>query len=245
MDDAAADARQHLAQALDVDQALGGVDAGAAQQRIGKRWKFNGASAESELLCSGAAGAASDHITRCVVAPHDFELTCRLHWNSQVDPLEWALYPLGMEPVQFSDAVRLTELSSSQLREWCGKRALFQPAVPARGPGRLALFSWQDLIALRVFREITLVFGGKATSWALGIKDFRHRLDGQFFPSLWGKSAVFSDQHTAALSTSSGVPLSSAVLIVPLDPHLSKIMDGAPSNEAQGQLPLVTRVGPR
>lgn len=147
-----------------------------------------------------------------------------------------------METVQFSDALRLTELSESQLREWCGKRGLFQPTVPARGPGRLALYSWQDIIALRIYREIVSVFGGRASGWTVGIADLRRRLDGQFFPNLWGKSAIFTDQHSATL----GPPytmLPGAALIVPLDPHLRVIANRATPEELQGQLPLVTQLG--
>ena len=148
-----------------------------------------------------------------------------------------------MELVQFSDALRLTELSESQLREWCGKRGLFQPTVAARGPGRVALYSWQDLIALRVFREVFQTFGGRASSWAAGVAEFRSCLNGQFFPSLWGTGAIFADQQSARLGTLSSVPANGAVLFVPLDPHLEIVADQATPDELQGQLPLVTQVG--
>ena len=149
-----------------------------------------------------------------------------------------------MEPVQFSDAVRLTELSESQLREWCGKRGLFRPTVAPRGPGRLALYSWHDLIALRVFREVISVFGGRASSWSAGIADLRGQLDGQFFPNLWGKSAIFANQHSAIIGTLSATALSSAALLVPLNAHLAVIANGASPEYLQGQLALVTQVGP-
>ena len=148
-----------------------------------------------------------------------------------------------MGPVQFSDAIRLTELSESQLREWCGKRGLFQPTVPARGPGRLALYSWQDLIALRVFREVFQVFGGRASSWAVGIGELRSCLSGQFFPNLWGRGVVFPNKCSAYLSSLSTLPSSGALLFVPLEPHLAAISIRATPEELQGQLPLVTRVG--
>lgn len=160
-----------------------------------------------------------------------------------LDPLKWVEYPFNMELVQFSDALRLTELSESQLREWCGKRGLFQPTVPARGPGRVALFSWHDIIALRVFREVVLVFGGRASSWAAGVADLRQRLDGQFFPSLWGKSAIFANQQTAIIGMTLSASFSGAALIVPLDAHLTVITSGGTPEELQGQLPLVTQVG--
>ena len=148
-----------------------------------------------------------------------------------------------MEPVQFSDALRLTELTESQLREWCGKRGLFQPTVAARGPGRVALYSWHDLIALRIFREIFSVFGGRASSWAPGIGDLRSHLEGQFFPSLWGKSAIFTDQRSAFLGIHSNIQMSRPALFVPLDPHLTVIAERATPEELQGQLPLVTPLG--
>lgn len=148
-----------------------------------------------------------------------------------------------MEAVQFSDALHLTELSESQLREWCGKRGLFQPTVPARGPGRVALYSWQDLVALRIFREIFSVFGGRASSWAAGIADLRRQLDGKFFPSLWGKSAIFTDQRSATIGTLSTAPLIGTALIVSLDPHLAVIANRATPEDLQGQLPLVTQLG--
>lgn len=147
-----------------------------------------------------------------------------------------------MDPVQLSDASRLTELSDSQLKEWCGKRGLFQPTVPARGPGRVALYSWQDLVALRVFREIFQVFGGRASSWAPGIAELRSCLSGQFFPSLWGKAAIFQDQNSAYVGLFSSLPPKAAALFVPLDPHLDVISNKATPEELQGQLPLVTQV---
>jgi hypothetical protein len=148
-----------------------------------------------------------------------------------------------MEPVQFSDALHLTELSECQLREWCGKRGLFQPTVPARGPGRVALYSWQDLIALRIFREIFSVFGGRASSWAPGIGELRRCLNGQFFPSLWGKCAIFTDQRSAILGTLSTAPSAGAALFVPLNPHLVVVANRATPEELQGELPLVTQLG--
>jgi hypothetical protein len=147
-----------------------------------------------------------------------------------------------MEQVQFSDALRLSGLADSQLREWCGKRGLFQPTVPARGPGRLALYSWHDIIALRIFREIFSTFGGKASGWAIGIADLRGKLEGQFFPNLWGKSVVFIDQSTARVERIGSIERMGAVLIVPLDPHLAVLADGSTPDDLQGQLPLVTSV---
>ncbi|RRH90108.1 hypothetical protein EH240_33450 [Mesorhizobium tamadayense] len=155
-----------------------------------------------------------------------------------IDAFKAASYPFVMEPVQFSDALRLTQLSESQLREWCGKRGLFQPTVAARGPGRVALYSWQDLISLRVFGEVFSVFGGRASGWAIGIADLRQRLDGQFFPNLWGQAALFASQHSAELVTVRSVSLHAAALVVPLDPHLAHLAEHAATNQFEKQMPL-------
>lgn len=163
-------------------------------------------------------------------------------FQEDVDRVKWVLYLLSMEPVQFSDALVLTGLSESQLREWCGKRGLFQPTVPARGPGRVALYSWQDLIALRVFREIVSVFGGRASGWAAGVVDLRRCLDGQFFPNLWGRAAVFTDQNSAKVDAVAARTLTVAALIVPLDPHLAVLANRSTSEDLQAQLPLFATV---
>ena len=148
-----------------------------------------------------------------------------------------------MELVQASDALRLTGLSDNQLREWCGRRGIFQPAVPARGKGRLALYSWHDMVALRILREIFTGFGGRASSWAGGINTLRRELDGQFFPALWGKAAIFPDCRSATIAPVTNGPHSAAVLIVPLDPHLKVLIGPTAPKDMQSQLPLVSSIG--
>lgn len=158
--------------------------------------------------------------------------------RGHIDAYKGASYPFDMEPIQFSDALRLTQLSESQLREWCGKRGLFQPTVAARGPGRVALYSWQDVISLRVFGEVFRVFGGRASGWATGIAHLRQKLDGQFFPNLWGQAALFASQRSVELVSVRSITLHSAALVIPLDPHLAYLADDAAENELEKQMPL-------
>lgn len=148
-----------------------------------------------------------------------------------------------MVPVQFSEALDLTGLKESQLREWCGKRGLYRPTVPARGSGRMALFTWQDIVALRVFRQITTDFGGHAAQWADGVAKLRHHLDGQSFLRLGGKAALFTDRFTVTLGPLSDASGARPILTIPLDPHLARIAAQAPPEAFQGELPLVTRIG--
>jgi len=147
-----------------------------------------------------------------------------------------------MEFLQFSDVRRLTELSENQLREWCGKRGLFQPAVPARGPGKVALYSWQDVVALRVFREIVVEFGGRASSWSPGVAELRCCLERRFFPNLWGSAAIFQSQKIVHIGQKPDFLDAKPVLFVPLDPHLEVIVHQATPAEMQGKLPLIVPV---
>lgn len=148
-----------------------------------------------------------------------------------------------MELVQSSDALRLTGLSDNQLREWCGRRGIFQPAVPARGSGRLSLYSWQDIIALRILLEIFTIFGGRASRWAVGIRNLRALLDGQFYPSLWGKAAIFTDRNSVLIGDASEISHPTTVLIVQLDPHLQVLASPSAPGELQSELPLLASFG--
>ena len=149
----------------------------------------------------------------------------------------------AMELVQSSDALRLTGLSDNQLREWCGRRGIFQPAVPARGSGRLSLYSWQDIIALRILLEIFTAFGGRASRWADGIRNLKELLDGHFFPSLWGKAAIFTDRNSVLIADASSISHATTVLVVQLDPHLKALVSPSALGELQAQLPLLASVG--
>ena len=147
-----------------------------------------------------------------------------------------------MELVQSSDALRLTGLSDNQLREWCGRRGIFQPAVPARGSGRLSLYSWQDIIALRILLEIFTAFGGRASRWAGGIRNLKELLDGHFFPSLWGKAAIFTDRNSVLIADASSISHPTTVLVVQLDPHLKVLVSPSTPGDLQAQLPLLASV---
>lgn len=107
----------------------------------------------------------------------------------------------------------------------------------------MALFTWQDIVALRVFGQITTDFGGHAAQWADGISKLRHRLDGQSFLRLGGKAALFTDRFTVTLEPTSDASGASPFLTIPLDPHLARISAHAPPEAFQGELPLVTRIG--
>lgn len=124
-----------------------------------------------------------------------------------------------MKLVQASEAIRLSGLTAHQLREWCGRRAVVVPDVPAAGRGRHALFSWQTILSLRILNELHDRFGTEVSAWRQAIAGCQEVLRGRSFPSLWGASMVFLSTSEARLIQNEERDASS-YLVVPLDPHL-------------------------
>ncbi|MBP7818234.1 MAG: MerR family transcriptional regulator [Phenylobacterium sp.] len=142
-----------------------------------------------------------------------------------------------MTLVQASDAARLAGLTSHQLREWCGRRALVVPDVPAAGRGRLALFSWQTILALRVLNELHERYGVEVCGWRIAIAQLQAVLKGRSFPSLWGAFAVFPNAHEAVLKLQGELLAQDSCLTVSLNRHLEAL--ATPSELlVEAQLPL-------
>jgi len=146
-----------------------------------------------------------------------------------------------MQLVQASDAIRLSGLTEHQLREWCGRRSVVTPDVPASGRGRHALFSWQTILALRVLNELHTRFGVEVGAWRQAIGQCQRIFRSKSFPNLWGVSVVFADFNEVVLMNYANVAEMSAHICIPLDPHLRvlAIDDAAPP---ELQLPLFAAV---
>ena len=126
-----------------------------------------------------------------------------------------------MKLVQASDAIRLSGLTPHQLREWCGRRGVVVPDVPPAGRGRLALFSWQTLLALSILNELHQRYGVEVGAWTVAIGHLQGLLKGRSFPSLWGGSVVFPTNVEAYLLTRLDLYPKGSCLVVSLDHHLS------------------------
>jgi hypothetical protein len=142
-----------------------------------------------------------------------------------------------MQLVQATDAIRLSGLTSHQLREWCGRRAVVTPDVPAAGRGRHALFSWQTILALRILKELHIRFGVEVVAWRGGVARCQEILSGRPFPSLWGSSIVFASTSEAKLVHDRSAHREEACLIVDLEPHLRVLATDNTASPEQ-QLPL-------
>jgi hypothetical protein len=146
-----------------------------------------------------------------------------------------------MQLVQASDASQLSGLSPHQLREWCGRRAVLVPDVPAAGRGRHALFSWQTILALRILLEIHDRFGAEVGAWRVAIGQCRDLLRGRPFPGLWGVSISFPSCTEAQLVEYHSPHLIDPLLTIPLAPHLEALALAFSMPENQ-QLPLFSAV---
>jgi hypothetical protein len=146
-----------------------------------------------------------------------------------------------MSLVQASDAARLSGLTPHQLREWCGRREVVTADVPPAGRGRLALFSWQTILALRVLNEIHQRFGVEVIAWRDAIRELQAVLKGRSFPSLWGEVAVFPSAREALLKVEGERNAQGSFLSVSLNPHLEVLASPA-DFEVDTQLPLFPAV---
>jgi hypothetical protein len=142
-----------------------------------------------------------------------------------------------MRLFQASDAVRLSGLTTHQLREWCGRRGVVIPDVPAAGRGRHALFSWRTILALRILHELHGDFGVEVIAWRRAIAACQKLLEGRSFPSLWGASVAFPSTTDAILIHDWEGPRETARLVVPLGPHLRALASDH-SAPPEAQLPL-------
>jgi hypothetical protein len=149
-----------------------------------------------------------------------------------------------MKLVQSSDAIRLSGLTSHQLREWCGRRGVVVPDVPPAGRGRLALFSWQTLLALRVLNELHQRYGVEVSAWSFAITKLQSLLKGRSFPGLWGTSVIFPTNTEACLLTDLDHYPKGSYLVVALDCHLSVLASPEDFNP-ETQLPLFPAVAIR
>lgn len=131
-----------------------------------------------------------------------------------------------MQLVQASDALALAGLSSHQLREWCGRRAVVLPDVLPGGRGRHAMYSWQTILALRLLKELHERFGSEVGIWSEGMKVLQNSLKGVSFPTLWGCSVAFLDRQTITLVEADSELPAGSYLLLQLDPHLRLLASG-------------------
>lgn len=128
-----------------------------------------------------------------------------------------------MQLVQQSDALRLSGLTVNQMREWCGRRGIVVPDVPATGRGRHALYSWQTVLALRILKELRDEFSIEVNAWGASVATCQRLLRRRSFPSLWGMAFVFQNSSDAELIADEERAPGTNRLYTPLNPHLGAL----------------------
>ena len=148
-----------------------------------------------------------------------------------------------MKLYESSEVIRLSGLTNSQLREWCGRRSIYSPTKPAKGSGVIAMYTWHDVICLRLLLVLHNDFGVVLSDWSPSIRKLRKMLNGLPFQSMWGKNVFFTDKNSVLISSSQSNGGLSSGLSISLAPHLSVISaDNQPVHE-QRNLLLLASVG--
>lgn len=151
-----------------------------------------------------------------------------------------------MKLVQTGDVLKLTGLSTDQLREWTVRRSLIRPDIIPNGSGTRAKFTWQTVLLLRlaiVLRETFHVElqAHRGLLWALGA-----RLSKASFPALRGAVLLIRPQGDFELVTAGETAaLTGDRLMLELDSHLDVLSVGFGMAKPLQQLPLFPAVALR
>lgn len=141
--------------------------------------------------------------------------------------------------IQTKDVLRLTGLSADQLREWTSRRALLKPDVQPSGPGTLALYGWQTVLALRLAVSMRKSFHMELEAQRSVLEGLRNRLAGTSFLSLLGCCvACFPQGEWTILRPGEHPPVDRDVVLLRLDPHLEVLAAAFAPHEEMRQLPL-------
>jgi hypothetical protein len=140
--------------------------------------------------------------------------------------------------IQAGDAARLAGITSYQLREWCGRRAVIPADVEGQGPGRHALYSWQTLLTLRIINDLRDRYRIEIASWCDFARNFRSEIERHSFVHLWGASLWIRDRTQFEVVLSSARAPAAPGVLLTLDDHLEVLAMGLALPRSPDQLPL-------
>jgi len=156
--------------------------------------------------------------------------------------------PVAVHLVTTGGAVKLTGLSTEQLREWTIRRALIPADIKPKGHGSPARYSWQTILLLRlalIFRDrFKLELHAHRDMFA----DLGHNLTQIPFRSLWGKSLAVQGEHRwSLLEPEELAGTKDDCIVLRLDSHLEILAEafslGHPASSEQYQLFARTESG--
>ena len=132
-----------------------------------------------------------------------------------------------MQFVSTRDAVRLTGLSTEQLREWTSRRDLIPADIKPKGHGSPARYSWQTILLLRLAVVLRDRFKLELQAHRDLFSDLRTALGSMSFVSLWCKAILLRGGADWQLVSreSASAPEGDCVVLW-LDPHLKSLSEG-------------------
>ena len=131
-----------------------------------------------------------------------------------------------MQLVTTRDAIRLTGLSTEQLRDWTSRRALIPPDVKPLGHGSPARFSWQTILLLRLAATLRDHFKLELQAHRDLFSELGIGLGRSSFLSLWGKALVLHGGENWSLMDSADLGLVTAdCIVLRLDRHLAALSE--------------------
>lgn len=151
-----------------------------------------------------------------------------------------------MQLVSTRDAVRLTGLSTEQLREWTSRRALILPDIKPKGHGSPARYSWQTILLLRLAVVLREHFKLELQAHRDLFAELGTALARTSFLSLWGKTlALYGGTKWALMDLRDDGSVIDDCIVLRLDPHLLQLSDSfsLPKPAASGQLQLFPALG--
>lgn len=144
------------------------------------------------------------------------------------------------------EVLKLTGLSTDQLREWTVRRGLIHPDIPASRQGQQAQFGWQTVLLLRLTVVLRSRFHVELQIHRDLLLRARELLNGRSFPGLWNhRLAIFGLDSCELLGGSDPLPANQDAILLGLDVHLEALSKGFGVSEPIAQLPLFPAVGLR
>lgn len=132
-----------------------------------------------------------------------------------------------MEYVNSRRAVRLTGLSTQQLREWTSRRDLIAVDIKPKGRGSPAQFSWQTILLLRLAVMLRDRFKIELQAHRHLFAALREGLGRVSFLSLWGRALVLSGGAEWRLGDTKDLRVvAEDAIILHLESHLRVISKG-------------------
>jgi len=156
--------------------------------------------------------------------------------------------PGAVHLVTSGRAVKLTGLSTEQLREWTIRRALIPADIKPKGHGSPARYSWQTILLLRLALIFRDRFKLELHAHRRMFADLGHSLTQMSFRSLWGKSLAVQGEHRWSLLEPEDLARTTDdCIVLRLDPHLEILAEafllGHPALSEQYQLFTGTESG--